>query len=367
MSDMQTTFIDLLKCKTITKNHEEVKRAFDIVESFFPKDIFEVHYFESNGFVSQVVSFKGVDWKDTDLLLNGHMDVVPAPDEDFDPRVDGDKIFARGTSDMKGGIVAMMYALRDIGLAGKSLNCALLLNSDEEIGGQNGAGYFVDGLKAKSKFVLVADGPQFDEFRITAKEKGVVWLEVKTKGKSSHSSRPWLGDNALDKLIKALADIKRITDATEIEDWKTTANIGFIGTDNQAYNKVPDNARAVVDIRFTEDIALHPEQLVEKLQAELGDEVELNIIVGGSVVNTDIEHPFVKEISQIASQVYNKDIQVGFSHAAHDARYFASKGMPTALVGTIGANWHAQDEWADLSSVEKLRDIIYQFLEKQVK
>jgi acetylornithine deacetylase len=150
------------------------------------------------------------------LVLNGHMDVVPAgpherwthPPYGADLR-DG-RIYGRGAADMKGGIAAMTYAVYAVERAGIGLKGDVILESvvNEELGGYNGTlacrlrGAAADGA-------IVGEGTRC---RIMPAHKGGQALRLRVPGRSAHSNLWWRGVSAFDKAIllkQALSDFER--------------------------------------------------------------------------------------------------------------------------------------------------------------
>ncbi len=361
---LEQALIELVKFKTVTKNQDEVRKAFAYVESLLPPDVFDVHYIENNNVLDQVICWKGQDWRKSKVLINGHMDVVPADDAAFEPRQEGDMLYARGTSDMKGGLVAAVYTFLQLASENKQADCALLFTSDEEVGGPNGAGYITEHEPITSEFVLVVDGPRPNELTITTKEKGLAWIELQATGASAHCARPWFGNNALEKVMNAALRVKKEIDMGEADTWATTATVSILETPNTTTNKVPDKARAVIDIRFTEHKAQNPQELLEKVKKIVGDDATVHLMVSGAMVSTDLSSPYMQKLEKVAREIETEGVIFSYSHAAHDTRYFAGKGLPVALIGTRGANWHAEGEWVDLKSVHRLKELLYGFLKE---
>lgn len=353
----------LISFKTTQDNPLEIKKGFDFISSLFDPGVFNASIFEKNEKYSLLVSFKGKDAFRPKILLNGHFDVVSAEDEgQYQLRIKGNRAYGRGTVDMKGMVAVLIEVMQELSKKGNTSDVALLLNGDEEVGGENGAGYCAKELGMKPQFLLCADGPDEHEMKITTREKGVVWLELVAKGKTAHGAYPWLGENALDKLISAVQKIKEFVGVIKPEAWKSTLNVGVMETDNKTPNKVPSSARAVVDIRFTEEFAKTPEELVEKIRV-LVPEVTLCALEKGSLLSVEENNPFLQQFKKAAESVIGKEVPLAFEHGATDARYFAEVGVPCAVFGAVGGNMHASGEWVDMKSLEQNREILLRFLQ----
>lgn len=355
----------LVSFRSTADNPEEIQKGFQYIASLFDEQRFGSKLLEKNGKYSLLVSFKGKDPLKPKILLNGHFDVVPAEDDSqYQLRIEGNKGFGRGTVDMKGMVTVLIVVMLELGKKGNHPDVALLLNGDEEVGGENGAGYCAKELGMKPQFLLCADGPDEQRFKITTKEKGVLWLELIAKGKTAHGAYPWLGENAVDKLIDAIQKVTGFVGAMKPEAWKSTLNVGVIETDNKTPNKVPSGARAVVDIRFTEELAKIPEELAAKIQ-NLVPKVQVRILEKGSLLRIEETNPFLQQFKEVAERVMGKEVPFAFEHGATDARYFVEIGVPCAVFGAVGGNMHAAGEWVDLESLEISKQILNEFLRGQ--
>jgi succinyl-diaminopimelate desuccinylase len=339
--------------------HPEItKECIFYIDSLFSKDKFETEIIEHNGVYSIGISFKGTHWSKTSILLNGHIDVVAAEPHQFSAFVENEKLYGRGTVDMKATAAVAIDVLLQLSMQKMSPSIGLLLTGDEEIGGKNGAGFITQSCSLQNNFVLVIDGPRTDQIEITNREKGIAWIHLIAKGKSAHASRPWLGENACDNLFLAIERIKQRFDVTNKKGWKTTVSVTDISTTNKTYNALPEEASAILDIRFIESDASTPEELVEKIQSEIHDIAEANLRIGGCPVYIKPDHDMVKTLQYICTKINNKEVPITYSDAAHDARYFAALGIPTALIGPVGENWHTHNEWVSIESLE----VIYKSL-----
>ncbi len=213
----QKILFDLIRFKTETKKQDEVKRAIAYIAKLFEGTSYAVKRFTKNGVHSLLVYPRKTDWKNPEVLLNGHIDVVPASEAgQYTPFKRGNRVFGRGASDMKGGLASLIVALLELDARHVRHGAALLVNGDEEVGGAHGAGHLVNKIGIRPKFVIVADNPRRDRFVVTTKEKGGIWLELTARGRAAHAAYPWLGENALEKLIRAVGKIQRLVGKLEL-------------------------------------------------------------------------------------------------------------------------------------------------------
>ena len=128
------------------------------------------------------------------VVLHGHLDVVPGREEQFEPRVEGDRLYGRGAYDMKGGLASMMCALVDVSHQSR-VRVVFMCVPDEES----------EDVDRRSTDTLVAEGLRGDfaitgeptDLHIGVQAKGVLAIRLAVYGTAAHGSTPWLGDNAI--------------------------------------------------------------------------------------------------------------------------------------------------------------------------
>jgi len=338
------------------KDHpKEIEKCFLFVEDYLKKAGLKTKNYLVNGKYSLVAARKLK--KHYQYILNGHLDVVPASYPNaFKPIVNGHKVFGRGTSDMKGTLAAMVELLKDPQL--KSVDVALMLNSDEEIGGYQGVKYLLEKEGYSCDCVIAPDGG--DNFELVLAEKGVLHVKFMAQGVAAHGSRPWLGENAIEKLIKVYQKIKtKIPETTPRNRWLPTVNLGkMIGGD--AANKVPSAAEMLLDFRY-------PERKQRKILLDLitkvtGDnQVAYELISDGDVMVTPPDNQYIQKILRVAKNI-NLNLKVTNEHGASDGRYFSAKGIPVIMFKPICSATHIDNEWIDLQSLEKFSQLLKSFL-----
>ncbi len=183
------------------------------------------------------------------LLLACHVDTVPAADpgswqrDPFSAELDGGRIWGRGGSDMKAGVVASAAA---VAAADPETPVALLLTSDEETG-SHGAAAAAGAVAELAVGAVVV--PEATGNRVVLGHKGALWLRVRAEGVAAHGSTPERGHNALLDLVAVLGRAR--TDlplGTEPFLGRETWNPGVLRS-GTVPNVVPDRAEVVVDQR----------------------------------------------------------------------------------------------------------------------
>src|SRR6266849_7650254 len=136
-----------------------------------------------------ILSFSGQG--ERTLYFSGHYDVVPAQSgEQFDPIVKGPNLFGRGSSDMKGGLAAMIYAAKAWRDCGAPLDgrIGLVFVPDEETAGPRGSRYLVEqGLLGRNAIGMLTPEPTGGV--VWNASRGAITLKLTVKGKSAHVGR----------------------------------------------------------------------------------------------------------------------------------------------------------------------------------
>jgi len=352
---IKQTLIDLIRFKSTPDRPEELQACANYIANFFEGSGLLVERFESNGVPSVIVT-KGT--KTPRVFLNGHFDVVPAQDSQFEPIEKEEKLFGRGSFDMKSGNAVMMHIMRD--LAKTDHDVGLMLTGDEEIGGANGVSFLLkDGYSCD--VVVIPDGGE-SLHRVVVKEKGVLRAHLIARGTQAHASRLWNGDNAIDRLCDALVAIRSAfmpMGDHPTNHWVTTSSLGII-KGGEAVNQVPDYAEAVCDIRYTDDDTVF--KVEERIKKVLPEGIELIIDCVAQNVSTDREHPLFKSFSN-AVESLGLEVELTCAHGASDGRFFAERGIPIVMNQPDGGNAHAKDEWVDLEAVELYDKILRKYLD----
>lgn len=360
MDSLITLTKKLIKFKSTASRPTELERLVDFVEDYFKGGIFFIKRFKDAGKPSIVITFENK--KNPRIFLVGHLDVVEADEQDFIPRIRGNKLFARGAGDMKGNAACLIKIMKEFFQEGLKPDIGLMLTSDEEIGGVNGVNFLLNKRGYNCKLAIIPDGGKLDE--ITIKEKGVLRLIVEAKGKSVHGSRPWKGDNAIEKIMKAYFEIKRLFSKVGFKDnWKETLNLGKI-SGGEEVNKVPGFAKMELDIRFTEKT--NWKEIYQKILGITSKikGVKIKIIGVKEVLFTSPDNFYLKKYKEVCQRLLGRKVKFSREHGASDASHFAKKRIPVILHEPECRNVHAKNEWLDIKSQKIYYQILKKFLQE---
>jgi len=360
MDDLLSLVMRLTEVPSVAQNQEDLVRVIAIADEFLPDGLVRYRY-ERETRPSMVVSF--VEGKHPETLFLAHLDVVDAKPEQFRPRLEGDRLYARGALDMKGPAAVLLTVFRDLYNEGKRPSAALMLTTDEEIGSANGVAYLVREEGWSADFVIIPDGGP--GFTLVTKGKGAFHIRAESTGRSAHGSATWAGDNAIDKLIRFYEDLKKIFSVPEPcgdeGHWHETLNLGVI-KGGKKVNIVPDSAEAHFDIRFTEAWTVRK---VEGVVAELAKKhgVRFEVESTGEPFNTPRDEPHLRAFARCMEEVLGRPPVYGHEHGATDGRFFSERGIPTVITYPEGGGIHGDEEWVSVSALTRLYHIIRKYLE----
>jgi succinyl-diaminopimelate desuccinylase len=289
------------------------------------------------------------------LVFHGHYDVVPGRAEQFEPRIQGDRLVGRGAYDMKGGLAAMMCALHDL-RDQDDVRIRFVCVPDEES----------EEIEERSSDVLVRAG-HIGDFAITGEPtnlhvgiqaKGVLMVRVIVYGTSAHGSTPWLGDNAVLKAIDVFRRIESMPftlESSELFD-RPSVNLGrIVGGD--APNKVPEECTMDVDIRYLPE--QDPDVLLAQIRALPDVHVARAFIWPPARVSP--RNQYVLALCQAASRLTDGESMSVGRDGASDAVAFLKAGVPAVEFGPSGGGHHGPDEWVSIDSLGLYRRALVDF------
>lgn len=340
----------LIQLNTESVNKKELKKALNLVLEVLKESRHKL--FKKNGYYSLL--FFNKESSKFKVILNGHLDIIPGKSKQLNPIIKGRKLYGLGAMDMKGNLASLIYAFKEIS---PKLNypVALQIVTDEEIGGFYGTKYQIEkGVRAD--FVIAGEPTNFD---IVHKAKGILWIKAKFYGKSAHSAYPWKGKNAIESASKFVETLKKIINNPKNNAWKTTYNLANITTNNQAFNKIPDECEIWLDIRY---IPEEKESILEKIKNILPKDSKIEIVIKEPSMNVLSNNSFIKNLKNISQKILNKKIQLRGANGSSDARHYAGAGIPAVEFGPEGGGIGSDNEWVDINSLYKYYRIIQGFL-----
>jgi len=282
------------------------------------------------------------------MLFSGHLDTVPVGDNwtMFQGEVDGNRVYGRGTCDMKGACAAMIEAAGD--LVEEDVPFGICLTTDEEEQMEGVDALIEEDAVRKAKGVLIMEPT---DLAPAYREKGVFRFRLTTRGRAAHASQPWLGDDAILKMHYCL---DRLLDLAEMSSQRSTGMTVCFSTiqGGNKNNVVSDHCTVEVDIRHpsTQTANDIEDIIVNRLRGEV---YEMNI----EYVLEAFESDPGSEISQVLSDFLGTDpIVVPY---ATEAPRFASVNPGVYICGPGDPHLaHTADEFVEIQELEEAHDMV---------
>ena len=340
-----------------TSRREELAAAAGFVKGWLESRDIEVRERDHNGLPVLVADIGPAAGDAPCVVFHGHLDVVPGRAEQFVARIEGDRLIGRGAYDMKGGLAAMMCALKDV-TGQDRVRVRFVCVPDEES----------EELDERSTDAVVKWGLGGDfaitgeptDLHIGVEAKGVLVMRIVVHGRAAHSSTPWLGDNAILKAIdvfRAIESLPFSRESSEMFD-RPSINLGRI-QGGDALNKVPDECAMAVDVRYLP--GQDPGEILAQVRAIADIDVTRTFI--HPPVSVARSNPYVRALSEAVSRSIPdmETMSVG-RDGASDAASFIEAGIPAVEFGPAGAGHHGPDEWVSLASLARYRRALADFV-----
>ena len=321
------------------------------------------------------------DSRKKSIILNGHVDTVsPEPIDawEHDPWggiVEGNRLYGIGALDMKGGLVANIYALKALNKIGLKPKGTAMIQSviEEECGGAGGTlacfleGYTADGMIATEPYPFVCIA-----------RAGLVYFRIKVKGKTAHGGRSHLGVNAISKMLKIYQALEKLDEDRAVsisfpmfEKWSgRSCNLSI--SSMKAGSWIPTTIAGSAEIEGR--ISFVPGEKREEIRKLIEDTVgktaesdpwlrEHPPVVEYFSFQTDPEYyepsnPFVQTIVSSAKMIIGENVEVRGRPSAADTRFSQYFGFPSVSYGPGGDNPHAPDEYVDLDTFETVTKVL---------
>jgi acetylornithine deacetylase len=283
------------------------------------------------------------------LLLNGHLDTVGVGGmaDPHVPRMDGGRLFGRGAYDMKAGLAAAMVAAAEVrGLAGDVVVAAVC---DEEMAGL-GTRALLAGTRADAAIVT-----EPTELVVGLAHKGFAGFSIETVGAAAHGSMPELGRDAIVEMGPVLVALRaldaQLQSGTRDPLLGTASLHASVIAGGQEFSSYPASCVVHGEIRTLPGM-LDPAGLLQAAVGASGADARLVLEVTGEPLQTDPDATIAQLVVRHAGTMFG-----GLPYWT-DAAQLAAAGIPTVLFGPSGIGAHADEEWVDLASVERVRDVL---------
>ncbi len=360
---------DLIRCPSVTPKTEGV---YDVLKSALEPMGFDCHVLTFKGFegaeITNLFARKGTGAPH--FCFAGHVDVVPVGDDaawtspPFAAEIKDDRLYGRGTSDMKGAVAAFIAAVQDFLNQNAEFDgsISLLIAGDEEGTGAVGTKDTLKWLEARDEIpdmCLVGEptNPNLLGEMIKIGRRGSITGRLKVTGTQGHAAYPHLADNPVPKMIDLLGAMKSIEFDQGSEFFQAT-NLEIVSVDvgNTADNVIPAHASALFNVRFND---LHSSQdIIEAIDAALKPLKHPHSIAWHCSGESFLTQPgFLSDtVSKAVAEATGRTPDLTTTGGTSDAR-FISQYCPVVEFGGVGQTMHKVDENILLDDLDALTDI----------
>jgi acetylornithine deacetylase len=282
------------------------------------------------------------------LLLNGHLDTVGhgGMEAPLDPRIENGRLYGRGAYDMKGSLAAILVAATTVGdLRG---DLVLTLVADEELD-SIGTASVLARVRADAAIVV-----EPTELHLAVAHRGFVAFEIETAGVAAHGSRADLGVDAIVKMGPVLVALEELQ--TRLQDGEPHPLVGTASIHASLIEGGQELSSYPARCVLTGERRTLPGETVADVERELREiagDGQLRIGTNREPYEAARDHVFVDLVARAAGVTEH----VGALFWT-DAALVAAAGIPTVLFGPSGEGAHADVEWVDLASLERVHDVV---------
>ncbi|MFI9603504.1 M20/M25/M40 family metallo-hydrolase [Streptomyces sp. NPDC052043] len=279
------------------------------------------------------------------LYFHGHYDVVPVQDRgQFTLRREGGKLIGRGTADMKGGIVSMLYgavAAKELGLIGDG-RIVIHLVPDEETGSVVGAGHLREhGLIDPSAVAMVTGEPSGSSIWNAA--RGAISLKVGFEGREAHVGQAVFGVNTFAHMVHVARPLLAYAEEMAGRPTGYTMDpddpagsmvvVGGLCGGGSNFNVVPADAWFTVDGRFNPEEDLHAElermqTLIRDAAAEVEAKVTVELTQFQPPAGTPADHPAGAALARCVEEVRGEPARFEMCGGILENRWYDQLGIP---------------------------------------
>jgi acetylornithine deacetylase/succinyl-diaminopimelate desuccinylase family protein len=298
------------------------------------------------------------------LYLHGHYDIVLAnrPDQ-FEPVIRNERIEGRGTSDMKGAIAAMVYALKALQPEKLQGRIELVLVPDEETGGKLGSVYLASSARLGRDGIGAIVGEPTSGVVWNA-SRGAVTLRVQVAGRLAHVALQHEGRNAFEGALPILAELGELK--AEVEKHRTSFAIdpeaarfsilmlGGEVTGGHQFNTVPENFSFTVERRFNpeEDLETVKRQLLRVIEEARPSwvEVEVEVIQEGEASATDVDSALSRALANSIEEATGNRPPFELCPGLLETRFYTQQEIPALAFGPgILSVSHGPEEYVEVT------------------
>lgn len=363
--DLLEVVKELVRFRTVTGNALEIDKCIKYITEKLCCFGAKVTVFRSEK-ASPVIFAANCDSKVFDVLVVGHIDVVPAEEKMFEPRFEDGKMYGRGTLDMKSFAAVALNSLNYVIKHKLPLKFGIIFSTDEEKGSKSLEAFLAANTDIKANVVLDNDVGG-DVGKIIARCKNPVFVKICAKGEAAHGSTPWDGIDANENIMKTWANIRKIYPAyaknlpMPESNWIDTVHFAKI-TGGDVANVISSEAEALLDFRLIETSSV--EDLCRKLDGCMEYGVSYQVVSAASPVVMNENNPDIISYKLLAEEVLGQPVEFEYIGGATDSREFALRGSTVIMHSGSGDGMHAPGEYVEVETLKQIAEIQIKFLQQ---
>jgi len=298
------------------------------------------------------------------LMLCGHSDTVGVEgmDSPFDPIERNGRMFGRGSGDMKGGVAAMLAAVRRLANEGWDKGRLLVAAVVDEEYMSIGAEALVKSWSADAAVITEPTG-----LKVAIGHKGFSWIEIVTEGRAAHGSRPAEGRDAIMRMGRVLQRLEELTQKLKaraphpvLGQASLHASIINGGRELSTY---PERCVLQLERRNVSgelpDVAIREvEEILDSLRHDDPEFVaSARLMFDRAPYETPAEHDLPRRLETAVKHLGHDTCREGMTYWT-DAAILGQAGIPTVVFGPGGEGFHAREEFVFVDHVEACRDAL---------
>jgi len=304
------------------------------------------------------------------LVFTGHVDVVPLGTrtwsrDPFAADCVDDRLYGRGSSDMKSGVAAFVCAALAVRDDPEPPAVTLVITAGEETGCDGALSLVKHGGLGRAEAIVVCE-PTANA--VCVGHKGALWLQATTSGITAHGSMPERGDNAIYKAARVIGRLESfVFDASPHPMLgRPTLSVNTVkGGIN--INSVPDRTEIGIDIRTIP--AVDHAALRRALQDRVGAEARIDAFLDLPGIWTSPELDWVQHVARIAEEVTGQARAPGAATFFTDASVLTpAMGSPQTIILGPGepGQAHQTDEWCSIARIGEATEIYARLMREPV-
>lgn len=298
------------------------------------------------------------------VCLNAHIDTVPPSGGSLpQSRIDGDILYGLGACDDKASIAAIVTAGLEIASRQDEIDIGvdILISVDEEYNARGVESAIRQGYKCD--YAIVGEPTGLDLVRV---HNGLLWIELATSGVAAHGSSPWVGANAIDRMMEVVRDLRDCISGFPPHPitGPMSLNLGTINGGDLP-NRVPENCKAVVDIRLVPPVTLDDARNAITPALESREWLGYSYGKSRECLSTAEDSPLVAALTGAAEDIGVMSKIIGMRGWTEAEAFATLLGIDAVVCGPGSmAQAHSSNEFVKISETQLAAELYVKTVEK---